>query len=79
MEDNARGIRVVGDLFARHVQEKPDAEAIVCNGQRITWKEYDRQSDRAAQGLLNLGVKRGDRVGIYMPNWPEYLYAYRAR
>jgi fatty-acyl-CoA synthase len=76
LEDNARGIRVVGDLFARHVQEKPDAEAIVCNGQRITWKEYDRQSDRAAQGLLNLGVKRGDRVGIYMPNWPEYLYVY---
>jgi hypothetical protein len=36
LEDNARGIRVVGDLFARHVQEKPDAEAIVCNGQRIT-------------------------------------------
>ncbi len=26
--------------------------------------------------MLNLGVKRGDRVGIYMPNWPEFLFVY---
>jgi acyl-CoA synthetase (AMP-forming)/AMP-acid ligase II len=38
--------------------------------------EYNRETDRAAQGLLNLGVKRGDRVGIYMPSWPEYLFTY---
>ena len=76
MEPETSEVRVVGDLFRKHVQMKPDAEAIVCNGRRITWKEYDRESDRAAQGLLNLGVKRGDRVGIYMPNWPEYLYVY---
>ena len=76
MEQEVRTIKVVGELIERHVNEKPDAEAIVCNGRRITWKEYDRQSDRAAMGLLKLGVKKGDRVGIYMPCWPEFLYIY---
>ena len=76
MESETTTVRVVGDLFIRHTQEKPDSEAFVCNNRRITWKEYDSQTDRAAQGLLNLGVKRGDRVGIYMPNWPEFLFVY---
>jgi len=76
LESETTTVRVVGDLFIRHTREKPGAEAIVCNNRRITWKEYDRQTDRAAQGLLNLGVKRGDRVGIYMPNWPEFLFVY---
>jgi len=69
-------VKVVGDLFLKHAIEKPNLEAIVCNGGRISWKEYDGQTDRAAQGLLNLGVKRGDRIGIYMPNWPEFLFVY---
>ncbi|MBN1689611.1 MAG: acyl--CoA ligase [Dehalococcoidia bacterium] len=70
------GVRVVGDLFKEHVKQKPDAEAFIFNDRRITWKEYDLQTDRVAQGLLNLGVKKGDRVGIYMPSWPEYLFTY---
>ena len=76
MEPEVRTIKVVGELFERHANEKPDSEAIVCNGRHITWKEYDSQSDRAAMGLLKLGVKKGDRIGIYMPGWPEYLYVY---
>jgi acyl-CoA synthetase (AMP-forming)/AMP-acid ligase II len=76
LETETPVVKVVGDLFLKHVIEKPDSEAVVCSKGRITWKEYDRQTDRAAQGLLNLGVKRGDRVGIYMPNWPKFLFVY---
>ena len=76
METQQAVVNVVGDLFFKHSMEKPDSEAVVCNNRRISWKEYDRQTDRAAQGLLNLGVKRGDRVGIYIPNWPEFLFVY---
>ncbi|MCX6827600.1 MAG: AMP-binding protein, partial [candidate division Zixibacteria bacterium] len=76
MEQAEVPIRVVGDLFIKHAQEKPDSEAIFCNNRRVTWGEYNRQTDRAAQGLINLGVKRGDRVGIYMPSWPEFLFVY---
>lgn len=39
---------------------------------RWTWAELDSEVDRAATGLLRLGVARGDRVGIWAPNCAEW-------
>ena len=44
----------------------------------ITWADYDEQVDRWAAGLRALGVERGDRVGLYMRNRPEFLYVFFA-
>ena len=41
-------------------------------GLRWTWAELDAAVDRIATGLLELGVKRGDRVGIWAPNCAEW-------
>jgi fatty-acyl-CoA synthase len=68
--------RVLGDFFKKHAVERAAQEAILCKGRRFTWAEYDKQTDLAAAGLIKLGVKRGDRVGIYVPNWPEFLFTY---
>ena len=35
-------------------------------------------TDRLAAGLADLGVKKGDRVGIFMPNTPQFVMAYFA-
>jgi len=67
---------IVGDFFAKHAAERPDSLAVVFKDERITYRDYDRESDRAAMGLLKLGTRRGDRVGIYMPNWTEFLFTY---
>ena len=67
---------VIGDFFQKQVRERGDSLAVVFKDRRITYKEYHAESDRAAMGMLNLGVRRGDRVGIYMPNWPEFLFTY---
>jgi fatty-acyl-CoA synthase len=40
----------------------------------LTWYDLRRRSDDVAAGLLALGVKRGDRVGIWAPNRAEWLY-----
>ncbi|HMM07507.1 MAG TPA: AMP-binding protein [Paracoccus solventivorans] len=45
----------------------PDTEA------RWTWDEFSRRVDDLAAGLLRLGFSRGDRLGIWSPNRPEWL------
>lgn len=40
---------------------------------RITWAEFDQQVDRVARGLLALGFQRGDHLGVWSTNWPEWV------
>lgn len=42
---------------------------------RWTWTEFRNQVDRLAAVLLNLGFERGDRIGIWSPNRPEWILA----
>ena len=68
MSVQAKSLKVLVDYFIKHAQGKPDSEAVVFKERRFTWAQYDRETDRIAMGLLKLGVKKGDRVGIYIPN-----------
>ena len=45
------------------------------NGDRWSYKEFGKLVDRLAAGLLSIGVYKGDRVGIWSPNRPEWLLA----
>jgi len=45
---------------------------------RLTYRELSEAVDRLAAGLQQLGVKKGDRVGILMPNVPQFIIAYYA-
>ena len=50
--------------------------AVFCQtGDRWTYDQLSRRADRLAAGLLALGLYRGDRVGIWAPNRPEWLIA----
>ncbi len=52
----------------------PRPAAIFCEaGRRFTWSEFSREIDAVAAGLLALGLEKGDRVGIWSPNRPEWL------
>ena len=42
----------------------------------LTYREFDREVGRLAQGLRDLGIGRGDVVAIYMPNLPETFVAF---
>lgn len=50
-------------------------EAVVFRNERITYGELRKRSEAFAGGLLRLGVKKGDKVSLWLPNWPEFLYA----
>jgi fatty-acyl-CoA synthase len=45
------------------------------SGDRWTYSEFARLVDRLAAGLLSIGVYKGERVGIWSPNRPEWLLA----
>ncbi|EPX81160.1 AMP-binding protein [Litoreibacter arenae] len=62
-------------LLARTVARLPDHEACIFPQQNIRWTyaEFAAQVDRLAAGFLNLGLGKGDRVGIWSPNRVEWL------
>ena len=53
-----------------------DQPAIIFEGRRISYRELDESSSQVANALTGLGIKRGDRVAIYLPNLPEFAVVY---
>jgi long-chain acyl-CoA synthetase len=47
-------------------------------GAHLTWGELGYMVDRLAAGLLRMGYKQGDRIGLFLPNCPMYVVAYYA-
>jgi fatty-acyl-CoA synthase len=64
-----------GSLLRRAAARWPDREAIVAADRRITYARFLREAERLAGGLAALGVGKGDAVGIWLPNRPEWLFA----
>ena len=54
----------------------PDRACTIFKGAVITYKEMSAITDRVAAALVKMGVKKGDRVGIFMPNTPQFVMAY---
>ncbi|MFT5434728.1 MAG: fatty-acyl-CoA synthase, partial [Myxococcota bacterium] len=61
--------RVLSDTARRH----PDSVALRSENGSLTWRYVDRQSNRFAHALAELGVRRGDAVGILMHDGPDML------
>jgi len=53
-----------------------DRTATIFYGARLTYRELDEKADRFAAGLRGIGVRKGDRVGVIMPNSPMYVIAF---
>jgi fatty-acyl-CoA synthase len=64
----------IGQALERAATVWPSGLALVSRHQdiRLTWAELSVEVDRIACGLLNQGVKKGDRVGIWAPNCAEW-------
>jgi long-chain acyl-CoA synthetase len=54
----------------------PDRPCTIFKGRTITYREMNDLTDRLAAGLAALGVKQGDRVGIFIPNTPQFVIAF---
>ncbi len=65
----------IGTFLDAAVARFPDRPAVVFREQGIrrSWREFSDDVDRTAAGLLALGLRKGDRVGIWSPNRYEWL------
>jgi long-chain acyl-CoA synthetase len=54
----------------------PDHTAIVYYSKTMTYRELNHLSDRFATALDGLGVKKGDKVAIFLPNMPQFVISY---
>ncbi|HET7459175.1 MAG TPA: class I adenylate-forming enzyme family protein [Gemmatimonadaceae bacterium] len=68
----------VGSLLPRHARYRPDHLAVVCGERRLTFRELAAHVDRLCNALHGLGLRKGDKVAVVLPNCVELLYAYRA-
>ncbi|KAI9019777.1 AMP-binding domain protein [Hyaloraphidium curvatum] len=65
----------IGDYFEAIVDKYGDRTGLVCKAEgnlRWTYREYDENVNALAKGLHALGLRKGDRVGVYMPNNSAY-------
>jgi len=65
----------IGENLRRVAAANPDGEAVVetATGRRWTYAQLDADCDALALGLLGLGIKAADRVGIWAPNCAEWV------
>lgn len=56
----------------------PNHTAVLFKGHRVTYRELNEATDRLAAALAALGVKKGDRVVIFMPNSAQFVISYYA-
>lgn len=56
----------------------PDYPALIFKGRRISYRDLNKSVDRMAAGLQALGVAKGDRVAIHLPNCPQFVISYYA-
>lgn len=67
-----------GYLMTRSAYYFPDRIAFVIDGQSISYRDLNRRINKLANGLLSLGLKKGDRVGLLFQNSLAYLESYLA-
>jgi acyl-CoA synthetase len=58
------------DRIRKLARQRPNDPAYITETTRFSWQDYDRASERVAAALLGLGLQRGDRVAVVLPDGP---------
>src|SRR5712691_9751548 len=66
------------EMLARTAERYPEYEAIVFKDVSLTYRELDALVNAFANALLGLGIRRGQTVGLFMANRPEYVITWFA-
>jgi long-chain acyl-CoA synthetase len=70
------GEQPLHEYLRQHARTQADKPAYIWYGRQVSYGELDRLSDRFAARLAALGVKKGDRVVLFLNNCPQYAIAH---
>lgn len=68
----------IGVSLTLNAGRHPDKMAITCDGRTYSYEELNLEVNRMANGLMERGLTKGDRVGLFMKNSDHYVIAFYA-
>lgn len=68
----------IAKRFQEVVKTNPQRPFIIFKDEPLSFQEIEKKVNRLANLLLKEGVKKGDKIAIYLPNSPEYIISYLA-
>ena len=66
----------IRELIERNAERNPNKIFLYFEEQEVSYEAFNHKINRAANVFLELGIKKGDRVCLFLPNCPEYLYGW---
>lgn len=72
LSERFRGQSVAG-IISTIAGEQPRHPCLVLGERRYTYGQVDAQSTALANALYELGIEKGDRIALNLPNWPEFV------
>ena len=66
----------LGDFFELAVHKSPDKIFVEISAQKFTYRQVHQGALQTAEMFQGMGVRQGDRVCLFMPNCPEYLFCW---
>ncbi|UCH57026.1 MAG: long-chain fatty acid--CoA ligase [Candidatus Bathyarchaeota archaeon] len=64
------------DMLDESARKHPDATAIIFQDKILTYRELREAAYRFAKALQDMGVEKGDRVALFLPNIPQFVISY---
>ena len=68
--------KTIGQVLEESALKFPDNDALVYvdRGLRYSYSEFNKRCDKLARGLMSLGIKKGDKVGVWAYNVPHWVF-----
>ena len=75
MSENVIARRTIGDVLDLQAKRFPDQDALVNTdtGERYTYREFREAVEQLGRGLMAIGIRKGDHVGIWATNYTEWV------
>lgn len=66
----------IGDVLEEKGRLNGDRPFLYYHDTAVTWRDLDKMSNRLGNSLLSMGMAKGDKVAVMLPNGPDFLYTW---